>query len=494
MFLVVQKYLATLILVSVSTGAQAQQPNIIFFLVDDMGWQETSVPFHTETTPLNETYRTPHMKQLADEGLLFTSAYACAVCSPTRVSLMTGQNAARHKVTCWTLRKNRTPEPKHPRFAPAPWNLNGLQPVGADIAHSVEAVTLPQLLRDAGYRTIHVGKAHFGAKGTPGADPEQLGFDVNIAGHAAGGPGSYHGDRDFSADWRGGDRIWDVPGLKKYHGQSINLTEALTREAIEQVEQAVAENTPFYLYMSHYTVHSPLEPDRRFIKDYRQQDLPRRQAILASMLEGMDKSLGDLRATIEQLGVADKTLIVFMSDNGSPSQCPPNLPLRGHKNGPYEGGTRVPFIVSWPGVTQRGLRADTPVIVEDIFPTFIEVAGAEAPKNATVDGQSFVPILHDTQLDRSDRPLFWHYPNYYNQQAFSSVRLGDWKLVYWHDNPRLELYNIRHDLGEANNLVDQEPERADQLASKLANHLRETNAVMPVVQQTGLSAPLPDAF
>ena len=220
------------------TKAQAKRPNIVFFLVDDMGWQETSVSFHSKRTKLNDIYKTPAMERLASEGLLFTNAYACAVCSPTRVSLMTGQNAARHRVTCWTLDKNKSPEGRNRVLKSSDWNLNGLQPVGMNIPRTVEATTLPQLLQKAGYRTIHVGKAHFGAKDTPGENPINLGFDVNIAGHAAGGPGSYHGDKNFSAVWRRGRKIWDVPGLEKYHGQKINLTEALTREAITAVEKA----------------------------------------------------------------------------------------------------------------------------------------------------------------------------------------------------------------------------------------------------------------
>ncbi len=147
---------------------------------------------------------------------------------------MTGQNAARHKVTCWTLKKDISPEPAHPALAPSPWNVNGLQPIGSDVRRSVEAPTLPALLKKAGYHTIHIGKAHFGAMDTPGADPINIGFDVNIGGHAAGGPGSYHGEHNFSGAWRGAPAYWDVPDLEKYHGQKINLTEALTREAISE--------------------------------------------------------------------------------------------------------------------------------------------------------------------------------------------------------------------------------------------------------------------
>ncbi|MCP5537990.1 MAG: sulfatase [Akkermansiaceae bacterium] len=469
----------------------AGRPNILFFLVDDMGWQETSVPFHTEPTKLNTIYQTPAMVKLASEGLVFTNAYACAVCSPTRVSLMTGQNAARHRVTCWTLIKDKSPERENKILQSSPWNLNGLQPVGSTVPKSVAATTLPELLRKAGYRTIHAGKAHFGAKDTPGSDPKNLGFDVNIAGHYAGGPGSYHGDKNFSAAWRKAGHLWDVPGLEKYHGQKINLTEAITREVIAELENTVAMKQPFYLYMSHYTVHAPWEDDRRFIEKYQGKGLPKQQATLASMIEGMDKSLGDLMQTLQRLGVADNTIVVFMSDNGSPRQCQRNLPLRGHKITAYEGGSRVPLIVKWPGVTGKNLRTDTPMIIEDVFPTFLEMAGVPVPRDIPVDGKSLVPILKNPATRQAERTLFWHYPNFYDQPAFSSVRQGDWKLIYWHANQKLALYNLKDDLGEKNDLSQKHPEKTSRLAKVLGKHLKETDAVMPVVKSTGKPVPLP---
>lgn len=475
-----------------SSLSAASKPNILFFLVDDMGWQETSVSFGPETTPLNRDYRTPNMERLARNGVLFTNSYACAICSPTRVSLMTGMNAARHGVTCWTLRKDTSPEQADKRFAPCEWPLNGLQPPGSHVPRSIEAKTLPQHLREAGYKTIHVGKAHFGAKDTPGADPKNLGFEVNIAGSYMGGPGSYHGDKNFSASWRGGGHIWDIPGLDKYHGQTINLTEALTREAIAELERTVNDgDKPFYLYMSHYTVHAPWEPDRRFIDSYKgNQRFPGQKATLASMLESMDHSLGDLLDALDRLGVADNTIVVFMSDNGSPSQCPRNLPLRGHKISGYEGGNRVPMIVHIPSVTQGTQRSDTPVIIEDVFPTFLQWAGVtDIPEN---DGVSFDAIVRDPLVERTQRPLFWHYPNFYDQPPFSSVRLGDLKLIYWHKDRRFELFDLRKDLSETRNLASERPDDVKRLARLLSDHLRKTNARMPVEKSTGEPVPFPD--
>lgn len=483
------RLLAFLTLILALPVASAARPNIVFFLVDDMGWQDSSVPFHTETTHLNRDYRTPNMERLAADGMKFTNAYACAICSPTRVSLMTGMNAARHKVTCWTLRKNVSPERKHPVFEPNIWNLNGLQPIGAKVEHTIEAETLPGLLRKAGYRTIHAGKAHFGAQNTPGANPSNLGFDVNIAGSYMGGPGSYHGDKNFSASWRGGGTIWDVPGLEKYHGQKINLTEAITRESIAAVEMAVSDKMPFYLYLSHYAVHAPFEPDRRFHPNYEKSNWPKHKKVYASMIESMDHSLGDIRATLDRLGVAENTIIVFMSDNGSPGTNPRNLPLRGFKITGWEGGTRVPLIVHWPMVTKPGSKTDTPMIIEDIFPTFLEMTGTAVPAN---DGQSFVEILKNPATDRSKRPLFWHYPNFYNQPPYSAVRLGQMKLIYWHTKGALELYDLSQDIGEKNNLAAKNPETTRSLAKLLTKHLKEdTVAVMPVVRETGKTIPYP---
>ncbi len=270
-----------------------KKPNIIFFLVDDMGWQETSVPFWTEKTELNKRYKTPAMETLAAKGMKFTQAYACPLCSPTRVSLMTGMNAARHAVTNWTLRKNVSPDNQHKTLEIPEWNVNGLSPVDG-VENTYVAKTLPMYLREAGYKTIHAGKAHWGAQTTPGENPLNLGFDVNIAGHCAGGPGSYWGLKNFSAEWRNGDTIWNVPGLEKYLGKDIYLTEALTIEALAEMEKAVAETKPFYLYMSHYAIHAPWEKDDRFYQKYIDIGLTEFEATYASMIEGMDKSLGDI--------------------------------------------------------------------------------------------------------------------------------------------------------------------------------------------------------
>ncbi len=472
---------------------EKDMPNIILFYVDDMGWQDCSLSFYSEPTRLNKIYYTPNMEALAEEGMKFTQAYACAVCSPSRISLMTGMNGARHQVTNWTLRMNKSPDPKHKEITPPEWNMNGMTQ-GEDVPLTVQAITMPQLLKESGYRTIHAGKAHFGAVGTPGENPLNLGFNVNIAGHAAGGPGSYLGQYNYSAAWRNADRIWDVPGLEKYHGTDTYLTEALTLEASAEIDRAVADDKPFYLYMAHYAIHAPWEADSSFYDKYLTDEITKFEAVYASMIEGMDKSLGDLMEKLKEKGQWENTVIIFMSDNGQPSQATLNKPLRGHKLLPYEGGVRVPLIVYWPGHAAKGSENSQYVIVEDLFPTILEMAGVDHSNKVSqiVDGKSFVPYLEDPELRDEDRPLYWHFPHTYDQFPYSTVRKGEWKLIYRHLDQSLELYNINKDLSESQNLAGEEIKIKEELATLLSDYLREVNAGMPILTKNNKPVPYPD--
>ncbi|MGI9244417.1 MAG: sulfatase-like hydrolase/transferase, partial [Verrucomicrobiales bacterium] len=415
--------------------------------------------------------------------------------------LMTGLNAARHRVTNWTLRKNASNDGKHPRLEFPGWNVNGLSPV-AGVERALHSEPLPLVLRGAGYRTIHAGKAHFGAIGTPGEDPLQLGFDVNIGGHAAGGPGSYLGEQNFSAAFRNGSRVWDVPGLEKYHGEDIFLTEAITIEANLAIDAAVSDEEPFFLYLAHYAVHVPFAPDKRFIDPYVNAGLDRTEAMYAALVEGMDRSLGDVMANIDRHGLTDNTAILFMSDNGGLSAHgrggqanTHNRPLSSGKGSAHEGGVRVPMIVSWPGVAKPGSVCRQPVIIEDFFPTILEIAGIEDFQQigGKIDGVSFRPLLTGKSSGAQDRPLIWHYPNQWGPAgpgigASSAIRKGDWKLIYYHDPgrpERYELFDLANDLGEHNNLAAQEPEVVGELAERLADYLRAANATMPVVKESG---------
>ncbi|HUT26110.1 MAG TPA: sulfatase [Sumerlaeia bacterium] len=486
------------------------KPNIVLFLVDDMGWQDTSVPFHAERTPFNDRFRTPNMERLARQGVKFTNAYACPLCSPTRTSIMTGLNAARHRVTQWTLRPGVDPSQKAEDMESPPWQVNGLQP---------GIPTLPGILREDGYRTIHVGKAHFGAKGTEGEDPRRLGFDVNIAGHAAGGPGSYHGTNNFSAAWRNGDRIWDVPGLEQYHGQDINLSEALTIEANKALAEAAGTGKPFYLYMSHYTVHTPLEPDKRFVQRYLDQGVDKAEAVYASMVESMDDSLGQILKKLEDLGVAEDTIILFASDNGGLSHGPRgktpmgtghythNWPLSAGKCSAYEGGVRVPMLVSWAKPApanprqkripiQPGSICHEPVICDDFLPTLCRWAGVEDLEKRVerLDGQDITGAVAGDASFRRPGELVFHYPHFINYGKgtiehgygpFSALRDGNWKIIYFYDRRKWELYDLSRDIGEKNDLALEEPDLLGRLAGKLVERLRDMDAQYPVVSATG---------
>ncbi|PWE00392.1 sulfatase [Marinilabilia rubra] len=482
-----------------------QQQNIILFLVDDMGWQDTSEPFWTDTTEFNKRYHTPNMEKLADQGMKFTNAYASSVCSPTRVSLMSGMNAARHRVTNWTLRRNASNDRPHPTLKLPKWNVNGMQPTDS-IENAVHVTPLPQILKNNGYYTIHTGKAHFGAIGTPGADPENLGFDVNIAGHAAGAPGCFLGEKNYSAAWRNGGNAWDVPDLEEYHGTDTYLTEALTLEALDALKNPVEEGQPFFLYMAHYAVHVPIEADKRFIQKYLDMGLDKTEAAYASMIEGMDKSLGDLMKFVEEKDLADNTIILFMSDNGGLSAHARggephthNRPLASGKGSAYEGGIREPMMVKWPGVTEPSSICDQYVIIEDFFPSILQMAGVKNPETVQhVDGESFVPFLKGKKAARdTTRELIWHYPNRWGGHGpgigtTSTIRKGYWKLIYWYKDQSKELYNLKNDIGEYHDLSEKNPQKVGELSRALGEYLRSVEAQRPRFKDSGELVPWPD--
>ena len=490
---------------SCSNNFSEIKPNIIFFLVDDLGWQDTSVPFHSATTYFNKIYHTPNMKRLANEGMKFTNAYATSVCSPTRISIMTGMNAARHRVTNWTLNLDEKTDGRDSILQVPEWNMNGLNTT-AGINNTVVANTLPELLKRENYFTIHVGKAHFAATGTPCANPLNCGFDVNIAGHAAGAPDSYNGLAFFGNNNDGTPKNhFSVPGLEKYHGIDINLTEVLTLEAKNVLDTVIKKDQPFYLYMSHYSVHSPIQEDSRYFQKYIDKGLDTIEARYASMIEGMDKSLGDLMVYLKENKLEDNTIILFMSDNGGLSAVARggekhkhNAPLKSGKGSAYEGGIRVPMIVKWPGKVQPNSLCNDYLIIEDFFPTILEMANVENRKTIQmIDGQSFMPLLLHTNSDENNCPVFWHYPNIWGPSgpginAYSAVRQGDWKLIYFHKNCLFELYNLEDDIGEENNLVLSNIEMKNKLAVVLGKYLKSVDAQLPFDNATGKRIPMPD--
>jgi arylsulfatase A-like enzyme len=490
--------LLLLLLIPLMSIAQQPRPNIILFVVDDMGWQDTSVPFWKEETPFNKLYRTPNMARLASEGVKFTQAYVTPVCTPTRVSLITGMNAAHHGVTNWTSPwKNNNTDVPDAQFAASNWNINGLSP--QPYPQTVQATPFPQLLKEAGYFTIHVGKAHWGSSGTPGSNPYNMGFTVNIAGHSAGHPQSYLSEDNYG-NIPGKSSIQAVPDLQEYHGTGTFLTEALTLEAIKALGNPIRQKQPFFLYMGHYAIHVPLMADKRYFDRYLALGLDSNEAKYATLIEGMDKSLGDLMDYLKQTGQEKNTVILFMSDNGGlstrPSRSGPahtqNLPLKAGKGSVYEGGIRNPLIIKWPGKAPAGINSNILTGVEDIFPTIMEMAGIRSYKTLQQrDGESLVAALRNPTLTRSDKVLVWHYPNKWIHNDgpginyHSAIRMGNWKLVYNLRNGKKELYDLQSDIEEAKDVASQYPDIVIKLTQELGTRLRNWKAPMPVVKATG---------
>lgn len=484
---------------------KAARPNIVLFLVDDMGWQDSSVPFWKQKTALNEQFETPNMERLAAQGMKFTQAYAASVSSPSRISLFTGMNSARHCVTNWTLRYNQSTDGKDKVLNSPQWNVNGMccEP---GVPNTVYATSLAQLLKDNGYQTIHCGKAHFGAISTPAANPLNIGFDVNIAGHAAGGLASYLGEQNYGNT---GDPAkpspFAVPGLEKYHGTGTFVTEALTIEALKSLDNARTVDKPFFLYMSHYAVHIPINKDARYYQKYIDKGLSPTEAAYAGLVEGMDKSLGDIMNYLEKTKQADNTIIIFMSDNGGLAATArggvphtQNKPLNSGKGSLYEGGIREPMLVAWPGKVKPASVCDEYLIVEDFFPSILEMAGVKKYKTVQkTDGKSFVPLLTQSGNPAKGRKLYWNYPNNWGVNGpginfATAVRDGDWKLVYYYKTGKKELFNIREDIGEQNDLSVAEPKKTKRLSRELGRYLRESGAQRPVFKDTGKPAPWPD--
>ena len=369
-----------------------------------MGWEDTSLPFWTQKTHYNEVYETPNMERLAKGGMMFTQAYASSISSPTRCSLITGTNAARHRVTNWTLFKDKTTDRESDVLTLPDWNYNGVAQVGGT-NNTFVGTSFVQILKNNGYHTIHCGKAHFGAIDTPGEDPHHWGFEVNIAGHAAGGLASYLGENNYGHTKDGKPYAPNaIPGLEKYWGSDTFATEALTQEAIKALDKAKKYNQPFYLYMSHYAIHIPIDKDKRFYQKYIDRGLTAKEAAYAALIEGMDKSLGDILDYLQKNPeVGQNTILLFMSDNGGQglnnvrqgvANRDQNYPARGGKGSAFMGGVREPMMVYWPGVTKPNTECGQRVIIEDFYPTILDMAGVKKyTTHQVIDGVSFADVL-----------------------------------------------------------------------------------------------------
>jgi len=482
---------ATFFLVSANTliaEPATSGPNIVIFLVDDMGLMDTSVPMLTDAQgnpqrhPLNNWYRTPNMEKLAEKGIRFSHFYAHSVCSPSRCSIMTGQNSSRHGTTTWInpTRNNRG------KFGPPGWNWNGL---------GKEDLTLPRLLQRNGYRTIHVGKGHFGPKGHEGANPLNLGFDRNIGGTFAGRPPTYYGEKNYGK----GD-LRAIPDLEEYHGTKTYLTEALTREANKEIIAAVKQRKPFFLNMSHYAVHSPFDSDPCFAEHYKDSDKSNKAQAYATMIEGVDKSLGDIITNLEQLGVADNTLIFFLGDNGSdaplgkPHGYSSSSPLLGKKGTHHEGGVRVPFICAWAhpdpnNPWQKRLPIASGEIqsqigtITDHLPTICSLVGVDIPADYQIDGFDLKEQLTGKYSKERANTFLNHFPHDHRSSYYTIFIQNDWKVVYHYpvkDSPRYELYNLMKDPYEKHNLADDSPERLKTMIQAMKMDMESKGSLYPL--------------
>ena len=455
------------------------KPNFIFILMDDMGWRDL-------TCQGSEFYETPNIDRLCSQGVQFTNAYAaCPVCSPTRASILTGKYPARVGVTDWIDWGGRA-HPCKGKLIDVPY-IHELP---------LEETTLATALKEVGYNTWHVGKWHLGCEPYW---PEKQGFDVNIGGWQLGAP--IYG---YFSPWRF-PTLEDAPDGKY-------LPDHLMDETIKLIKNN--DGKPFFLNFWFYSVHTPIQAKEEKIGKYERKmkdtgldkvktfeegeyfpgehkknkrvlrRLVQSDPVYAAMIESVDENIGRLLDTLEQEGLADDTIFFFFSDNGglATSEGSPtcNAPLAQGKGWMYEGGTREPLFIKWPGVVQAGSTCDVPVISTDFYPTMLEMAGADPLPQQHVDGESLVPLLKG-QGEPGREAIYWHYPHYGNQGGTPgcSVRRGDYKLIEFFEDCRLELYNLVEDIGEDHNLVDEMPALAVEMHKMLVAWREGIEAKIP---------------
>lgn len=464
--------LAALHGVSLALGqgsSDAARPNVLFILVDDLGWSDVGYNG-------SRVYETPHIDRLASQGTVLTDFYAAGpVCSPTRAAILTGKSPARLGITTYLI----TPEQDPPH-----------------VTHHLplEETTLAEALREEGYATGLFGKWHLGYQREHWADRQ--GFEVAKGGEASVNawrlgfpdreppPGNTLETRYFSP--YGMTHLGDGP-------PGEYLTDRLTDETIafiERHQRIHSDHTkPFFAFLSYHTVHTPLQPKPEKTEKYRQKieslGLTKRKEpdprekqhqnnpAYAAMVEHMDENVGRLMDRLEALGLSERTLVIWTSDNGGKGSVTSNRPLRGMKHNLYEGGIRVPAIIRWPGHIAAGHRQSTPLIATDFFPTLLDLTGSKPLPDQHLDGMSFATLLKDPAAPFERGPLFWHYPHNRHEAA---IRDGHHKLLHWFKEDRAELYDLETDIGEQHDLSDQQPELAARLLEKLKRWQRETGA------------------
>ena len=439
-------------------------PSFLVILADDLGWADTGVYG-------SSFYQTPAIDRLASEGLLFTNAYATGpVCSPTRASLMTGKYPTAVQLT------NALPSPSEPSGRP-------LEPPKLSDGLALSETTIAEALRQEGYVTGIVGKWHLGDEEY---FPDRQGFDFVWGVSAFGMVHDY-----FYPAWtRRHPRARGVnTGLPAEGSPGEYLPEKMTREAVAFIEEN--RDRPFFLYLSHYLVHSPIQAKQERVAEYEtrlEPDDPQNNPIYAAMVEALDDSVAEILAALDELGLAENTVVLLTSDNGglhkpdgmfAPDGATSNAPLREGKKWIYEGGVRVPLIVRWPGVVEAGSRTDALSASVDLFPTLLDLAGGDLSRHPEVSGVSLASALRGGEIEA--RELYWHFPHYSGGQTpAGAVRSGDFKLIELYEEGRApELYNLREDLGETNDLAEQMPEKTAELLGLLRSWRERESARMP---------------
>lgn len=450
-FLLVTYVLAATAFAAPAMAARASaRPNVVLILADDLGWTDLAC-FGSDL------HETPQLDRLAREGMRFTQNYsACTVCSPTRAALMTGKYPARLHITDWIPGQM----PDNPKLLVPDWTKY----------LPLEETTLAEVFKAAGYTTATIGKWHLATAGSDAFYPEKQGFDLNIAGTDKPAPPTYHAP-------------WKIPTLTEGKPGDY-LTDRLGEEAAQFIERT--KDRPFFLYLPHFAVHTPIQGRADLVEKYEKKKragLNHQNAAYAAMTESMDAAIGRVRTKLEELRLADRTIIVFTSDNGGRVPTTSNKPLRVGKASAYEGGVRVPLIVHWPGVTKPGSVSDAPVITMDLFPTIVEMAGVPMGAGRPIDGVSIVSLLRGGTKPTRDT-LFWHYPHHQHYQLggatpYAAIRSGDFKLVEFFNDMHVELYNIRDDIGEARDLAATNPAKRDELRARLHAWRRDVGAQMP---------------
>lgn len=428
-------------------AARSRPLNVVLILADDLGWTDLGCYG-------SDLYKTPNIDRLARDGVKFTQNYsACTVCSPTRAALMTGKYPARLHITDWIPGL----PPENPKLLVPDWTKY----------LPLEEPTIANAFKASGYATASIGKWHLGG---PEYYPTRHGFDLNVAGTEAPSPKTYIAP-------------WKIPTLPEGKPGDY-LTDRLGDEAVKFIEQN--KGNPLFLYFPHFAVHTPIQGRPDIIKKFKampRAGLVHSNAVYAAMLESVDDTVGRVRKTLEDLKLAEQTIVIFTSDNGGRVPTTSNHPLRVGKGSCYEGGTRVPLIVYWPGVTKAGTTNDTPVISMDLYPTLLEMAGVPDVAGHRPDGVSLVPLLRGTGGLKRDA-LFWHYPHYQHYQLggttpYGAIHEGDFKLIEFFSDMRVELYNLRDDIGEQHDLAGQVPDKVKALRERLHAWRKEVGAQMP---------------